>query len=203
MSLINEALKRTRDATYPGTAVSAPSLGSYRVGPSAAKPVFGIWHFLVIGAVILALIAGTYQFARSHISTLQQAMTVRDGSASAEPVAIGPQPSVHRVVPPPPTTFEVVSPEQAKAAEDALVERLMTRLRVSAPPVPEPVSIKEPGEPGLKLQGIMRDHDSFEAMINGYTYRVGDAIEGGRITAIDQRIVQLEMDGRPVELRLR
>ena len=82
------------------------------------------------------------------------------------------------------------NPRATHVSETAKTEQ------VSTAPVPPP----EP--PKFTLQGVMTDGQDREAVINGVSYRVGDNIEGARVTAIDTRSVRLQFGGHEIQLRL-
>ena len=63
-------------------------------------------------------------------------------------------------------------------------------------------SVKHPGVPALRLDGIVWSSHSPVALLNGTMVRPGDDIEGVAIKAIDRKRVQLELGGVRFYLRM-
>jgi len=199
MSLINEALKRTRDATYQSSAARAAESDAYRVGGGPAITSGSSRTGLVMIAVIVALVLGVVLFlVRQFIMPAQK---VRDGfmtnpslldapkqSAAPTPIPIAPQAAARTTV-------------DEKSAEDLLTvkvpERPGTKQTATA-------ASSAPAGPALALvlQGITSEGNSREAMINGYDVRPGDQIDGATVVAIDARDVRVQVGDREVMLRM-
>jgi hypothetical protein len=209
MSLINEALKRTRDATYQASVARPPQTDPYRLSSGSDTPALGSRTGLIMMAVIAALVLGGIVFlVRQFILPAQK---VRDGfisgpasleepKQSAAPVTPSP---VARVVETPVSVSAPAAPQAAvrtvadeKASEDQLMTRLMARLKTqsSSPSAPE--------TPAFVLQGITSQGTAREAMINGYNVHEGEQIDGATVAAIDAHDVKLQVDGREVLLRM-
>jgi hypothetical protein len=218
MSLINEALKRTRDASYqPAVALPPPVVTDPQIrGVSNSR---GLKSGL-LATVVIALVAvvGVVAVGLRVATGIQK---VKDGFASGANVTVQNTAKTERpshAVPTPvtPAPVDLPAPTQApatpaptptssspaassKTAEDELVGRLMEKIKAeqaaSAPkPLPEP--------PKLLLQGITSAADGNEAMINGVSLREGEDIEGARIVTIERRAVRLDFGGREIVLRL-
>jgi len=196
MSLINEALKRTRDGSYRHGPLPATAPAAYRLAPPPPPrfPAVTRRHLALAGLLNVATGAG---FAAHHFfprSATPPAPTRDVQTAEAELVkqllsqpraAPWPLPSS----PPPAATAPApVAPMSAAPVEPAGV----------APAVVPPRAL-----PALSLQGILRGGKFAEAMINGYTYRVGDTVGGARLVAIEDSAVRLVLDGHEFTLRMR
>ncbi len=176
MSLITEALRRTRDASRPAgppplPVVAAPPIPAPIIpaGPSHHSPMRAV---LVVLLVVVVMGAGYAGFRAS-----------RSTPVVAPPAPEPPAPVVVED-PPPPPVVEQPKPEP--------------------PPPPEPELAKPPRElPKLTLQGITHDKTGYEALINNWNVRVSQEIEGARVTAIENGVVKLEFDGQEIVLRLR
>ena len=198
MSLINEALKRTRDSAYQSVTVTPPTAPEYRVQSGAESS--GSKGKLLVTVVIGALaITGIILLVSQHTARLQDA---RPAVAEATP----PAPAPHLVPAPAAPEAEVTAPLSAapqqtvapplsepKVSEDQIVAKVMERIKAGPPAA---------AEPKLVLQGITYAKDDSEAMINGVTVRVGEDVEGARVVAIESRRVRLDVSGHEIVLRL-
>jgi len=179
VSLINEALKRTRDASFQAGQSPTNRPAAYQISQPAARPGVDLQTILIGAAIVVAVvivIAGSF--------------FMRAGPEPVNPVAVS-----------------LPVPAKPPVSEEQLVSRLMEKLQVEQarlPPAPPPPPVVPPAAlPKLTLQGIMRAGANSEAMINGYTYRVGDTVEGARLVAIEDGVVRLNHAGQEVVLRLR
>ena len=179
MSLINEALKRTRDASFQAGQSPTNRPAAYQISQPAARPGVDLQTILIGAAIVVAVvivIAGSF--------------FMRAGPEPVNPVAVS-----------------LPVPAKPPVSEEQLVSRLMEKLQAEQaklPPAPPPPPVIPPAAlPKLTLQGIMRAGANSEAMINGYTYRVGDTVEGARLVAIEDGVVRLNHAGQEVVLRLR
>ena len=184
MSLINEALKRTRDASFQAGQSPTNRPAAYQISQPAARPGVDLQTILIGAAIVVAVvivIAGSF--------------FMRAGPEPVNPVAVS-----------------LPVPAKPPVSEEQLVSRLMEKLQAEQaklPPAPVPTAPPPPpvvppaALPKLTLQGIMRAGANSEAMINGYTYRVGDTVEGARLVAIEDGVVRLNHAGQEVVLRLR
>ena len=108
-----------------------------------------------------------------------------------------------KMLPPAPTPTPALAPSPSLSPAPTPTPAPVMQ---EAPPPPPPVTKPPPpprDPPKLVLQGIMRGGRYDEALINGYSYRVGDEIEGAKVTAIEAGAVRLVFDGRELTLRLR
>ena len=208
MSLINEALKRTRDASY-NAVVPPPAMPSYRV-PSETHP--GGSRTALLFTILVAIVAiGGIIGLTTHV-TRRVAVLKTSFESSAEPAPTVSQPkqvetpSVPVAATPTAPAKVQASPAEPKpsnpaaepkTSEDQLVDRVVEKIKAeqaTAAATPEP--------PKFVLQGITYAPDGGEAMINGQSVRAGDDIEGAHVVAIDRRSVKLDCSGREVVLRL-
>jgi hypothetical protein len=214
VSLINEALKRTRDAAANG-GVQPPAAASYRiqskVESSGTKGNF-LATILIAGVVLVAVIV-----LGSHIA--KRVQNLKDGFASdtdatavetrptrpvvkpaTEPAPMPEvSPKTEITLPVPPATNEVAPTADTKAAEDQIVGKLMERIKAEQGAVPKTTSVDSPK---LVLQGITYAKDGSDAMINNQTVHEGDDIEGARVVTIENRRVKLDFNGHEITLRL-
>lgn len=197
MSLINEALKRTRDAGYQSAQTSPPATAEYRLEndakASGPKPIF-----LVIGVIGCAILAGGIALA-VWVAPRIQSVTDSLGPGKELPIAEA-KPSNPTIRPTPvaevapaatPQPAVATPPADTKGAEDQIVAKVMERIKA-----------EQPAAPQLVLQGITYASDNRDAMINGVTVHEGETIEGARVVTIDNRRVTLDLNGHEIILRL-
>jgi hypothetical protein len=219
MSLINEALKRTRDSAYQPVHTPPPAAPDYPVQtgvPPArlrtALVVTGVIGVLAIaGAVALApwLASRVHRVEDGFAPSTDRAITETKRSAhvTTHPAPMPEMPRTAEVAsssasapaPEAPTVPTTPPPSDAKASEDQLVAKVVERIKAEQP-VAAPPATPEP--PKLVLQGITYARDGSEAMINGVTVHEGEDIEGARVVTIENRRVKLDLAGREIILRL-
>lgn len=187
MSLINEALKRTRDASYQGNSVRPMTLDTYRVSnrPDAA---LGSRTSLWVSVLVIAL-AGVV------VLVLALRVVTRPGRQLHEALSVAemPTPLVDR------------APARKEPATPAAPIVVATVPAAPATVVPMPVtsaSIPAPEAPKLVLQGVTSTASWREAMINNYTVREGDDVDGARVVTIESRRVVLQFGDREIVLRM-
>lgn len=208
MSLINEALKRTRDASFNGGATPA-AVPSYRVqsGVESSGSKGTLLITVLVATIAIAGIVGMATRVTRHVASLKTGFdpsteataSAPETSQSESPTDPAPTPVPSTKVEAPPTeptpSTAAVDP---KTGEDQLVARVVEKIKAeqaaAAPAPPEP--------PKFVLQGITHAADGSEAMINGVSLREGEDIEGARVVAIDRRTVKLDCGGREIVLRL-
>ena len=199
MSLINEALKRTRDGSHRHGPLPATAPAAYRLAPPP-PPRHGpaSRRYLALTGLLIATAAAgvaAYQFFPRR--TTAPALTADVQSAEAELVQrlltrSPATPAAPPATPPPPAATTAPTAPAATAPAVPVEPAAVT------PPVSPPREV-----PALSLQGILRGGKFAEAMINGYTYRVGDSVSGATVVAIEDSAVRLELDGREFTLRMR
>jgi hypothetical protein len=209
MSLINEALKRTRD-TAVNAGVPAPAAATYRiqskVESSGAKGSF-FATILIAGVVLVSVIVLGSRIA-------ERVQHVQDGFASNTDVPAvdtkpilpvsepAPEPApMPDVLPKAKTTSPSASAPivDTKSTEDQIVTKVMERVKAEEAAAPKAASTDAPK---LVLQGITYAKDGSDAMINDQTVHEGDEIEGARVVTIESRRVKLDFNGREITLRL-
>ena len=177
MSLINDALKRARDASFEA--------GNPRpAAPEAAQPVavapkrktrrsMWVWVWLSL-AIVMLVLAGMLLLALRQFRPIERSNEVR-----VQPKVVVPEPAHVAPIEPAPVVEKKV--ETVAAA-------------VTPPPAPEP--------PRLVLQGISSGPDGREAMINGNNVRVGDELDGAKVVMIETRRVKLQFGEHEILLRM-
>jgi hypothetical protein len=204
MSLINEALKRTRDSAYQAAETSPPVAADYRPengikAQKAKKVVF------VMGVSAVAVLAGVIVLAVWLVPRIEGVkdglMPSKDLSIAKTPPSVSPRraPATTALSPkaevgssPPAAAAAPVS--DTKGAEDQIVAKVMERIKAEQPAAPS--------TPQLVLQGITYAPDNRDAMVNGVTVHEGEAIAGARVVAIESRRVTLNFNGQEIILRL-
>jgi hypothetical protein len=219
VSLINEALKRTRDASANAGA-PPPAVASYRiqskVESSGTKGNFLI-TILIAGVVLVGIIVLGSRIAKRVQNVQDGFVSGTDDSVTDTPVVKtkpsrpvvepvtepAPMPEVSPKIgiasPLAPATTAVTPTADAKVAEDQIVTKLMERIKAEQAGAPKTTSADLPK---LVLQGITYAKDGSDAMINNQTVREGDDIEGARVVTIENRRVKLDFNGHEITLRL-
>lgn len=206
MSLINEALKRTRDAAeQPGAAREPQSIESYRFSAAPDKTVSQLRTVLWVAGIALLLVVGGFGI---------YVMKFLAAPPSSELVA-----EIGHPAPPPPKPEEIPADILAKTQPPMAPPNPASALALppaahSAPvaavapePAPVPAVIPAPVPtapevPKLVLQGITSNGKTREALINGLELNVGDEVEGATILAIEARVVKLKFGGKEISLRM-
>ena len=220
MSLINEALKRTRDASYqPEVVLPPPVAPDYQNQPPVESrsskgiliatlvvALVAIAGVVVIGFRVATGIQKLKDGFASNASVVTAKATPTDHARSPVPAQVV-KPATAEAPPPAQTPAVSTAPQTAsapaansKTAEDELVGRLMEKIKAEQAAVaakPPPAEL-----PKLVLQGITSATDGNEAMINGVSLREGEDIEGARIVSIERRAVRLDFGGREIVLHL-
>jgi hypothetical protein len=210
MSLINEALKRTRDASFQaGTARPATVETGYRVSAvdetAALSGRSGVWvSLLVVVMAGVAVLVFSLRVAKPS-QRLREALVVRsDGSKAEAPAERDAQPIL--VTKQGPAVVPVVTPLPEKKVplehptEPPKQDLPPKASELPAPPTPAPTLLPE--SPKFALQGITSGPGWREAMINGYALREGDELDGARVTSIEPRRVKLQAGDREILLRM-
>jgi len=158
MSLINDALKRAKDAQQNSPPPRAPAP---QLPPAAVAPVekSGVWMTVPLIIVVCA-IAGLFFVWQNRQKTAAREPAAEPKPAAPIPVVSQPKPPVQPVAI---STPAPVAP---------------------APKTPVPVPIAS--APPLKLQAIFFAPGRSTAIINGKTVRVGNTFRGYRVMAITE-----------------
>jgi cytoskeletal protein RodZ len=218
MSLINEALKRTRDAAYQLPSAGPVTVDQYRIANNSHTtrlgPRLGI---VLVAALTLGAWVGMIVFffgypsfpGRKNREQLPSVSTVPRATVSPSSAPASSPPSTQdSQARNPSAQVRAVNPPSAKAAtpdetaEDALVAKLLAKIKAEQATTAKTPATPEPEPPRLVLQGVTSQGNSREAMINGSNVREGDEIEGARVVAIEARSVKLRFGGRDLVLRM-
>ena len=207
MSLINDALKRARQAQPRNT---PPPVGDVPLRPVEVARLrrSGPGMLLPLGIVVGLVMAVVVWWAWSRGGAGKRpAPAATPAVRSLPPVAARatkPAPPGNQQqpasAPPPPVARAVAAPVAAAPAASPAKA-------VPAPPVkasPPAVAAKAP-PPGIawpKLQGIFYRPDRPSALLNGKTFFVGDRIGDCLVLAIDRQSVTLVSAGRTNVLRM-
>lgn len=216
MSLINEALKRTRDTACQSARSLPPAApeSQLRHGVESSGPKGALLITALIGAVAVMSVVVLAPWLATRVHRVEDGLasstgspiteTKRSSPATPRP-ALMPETSRKAEIAPAPTSAPEppasppAPPSDPRASEDQLVAKVMERIKAEQP-VAAPPATPEP--PKLVLQGITVAKDGSEAMINGMTVREGEDIEGARVVTIESRRVKLDFGGREIILRL-
>ena len=203
MSLITEALKRAQNPTDQQPSAQPPPLiitprpeNRFVEVPQERnqRPRSGLLTMIVLVAV-LVVVAGA---AWARIWLLRKAPRERTPIPVAAKAARGRTSEAAAPAADTPAKPQVAVSKPAQATPVTRPLENVKTEQVAAAPVPSPAL--EP--PKLTLQGIMSEGQDREAVINGVSVRVGDNLEGARVTAIDARNVRLQFGEHEIVLRL-
>ncbi len=171
MSLVNDALKRAKEAQKKGQP-EAP-VPQLRPPEPAAAPSGGI------GMLVPIVIAGIAIVGLSVVWQNRHKAAAREPAVPPKPIA--PVVVVQETKPP---VQKVVAPAPKPVAPVvAVVEK--------PAPAPMPATVVGAPVPPFKLQAIFYTPGHSSAMINGKSVKAGDVYRGFRITAITQRSATL------------
>ncbi len=194
MSLINEALKRTRDATYQ-TGAAPSDAGDYRATQVATSSSFGSRTGRIAMLVIALLVVGMVGLVGRRIASPFKTLESGLESAASAPVPAQQVSAIQQPQRPAAPAISQAEPKPAvnvKAVEDQPVAK--------APQPPAPVA---PEPPKFVLQGIITgEANAREAMINSYSVHEGEEIGAAKVLSIDARSVRLLVDGHELTLRM-
>jgi hypothetical protein len=214
MSLINEALKRTRDASFQAGGTRPPAAESYRVSagddPLTLSSRSGTWvSLLVVAMAAVAVLVLSLRVTKPG-RNLREAMSARTETTTTDVNTLEPTPTVVAQKPAP-LTVPVVTPRpEKKTAEDQLVDKVMEKIKAEQtlvakdPPAPVPVPVMAPAlEPAkFVLQGVTSGAGWREALVNGTAVREGDDLDGARVVSIEARRVKLQLGEHEILLRM-
>jgi cytoskeletal protein RodZ len=214
MSLINDALKRAKEAQQQAqpNPPGGPPLRPVEHRPARDHSVWMMLLFAVVVATASILLWQWFQQSRPPKSQTLASQASTSGQSQAAPVALPPTPPVTPVVASlaaPPTTQSVpakdvgrpaVDPPKPEAAALSTTNVLApTNGPATAPPaaVPRAPAVETTPPPGpLKLQGILFHPTRPSAVVNGKLLFVGDRLGELRVMAIEQESVTLVGGGR-------
>ena len=204
MSLINDALKRAKQAQQEAAESPAPVPHLRPVEPSQESARHGLGLAVPIGLAVIALL-GLMLFwvlwkkeGSVAPATNRPALSVAARTPAAEPVSTpaaaptttpdssAPAPDVRPSIPEPAVASSNGSTTNPAAATSESTDSNHVATIESAPPTPPP----------LKLQSIVYNPRSPSAMINGRVVFVGDRMRDLRVVAIHRDDVVLIGGGR-------
>jgi hypothetical protein len=195
MSLINEALKRAKQAQEIVPSTPPPNLDFRTVEP--ARTAQRNQSMMLIAAlctvVILALLLVwlLIQSSGSSKPTSASPLIANAAPAAVQPAAPTP-PEAPKLAPssvsPQATVSEPIAPEPVKSAQPIAERQADTAPAIQAPPA-EVAQTPKPAAP--RLQSIVFNPKRPSAMISGRIVFIGDKFGEWRITAIDQESATL------------
>jgi len=163
MSLINDALKRAKDAQQKTRGIApGPQLRPAEPFPPAARRI----------GIVLPLVVVLFVFLSwSFVLQMREKASASQLPAENKPAApLNPAPKA------PLQTIAVSKPKSPATAKPV------------APPAVSPVNVPDPGP---KLQAIFFAPGHTTAIISGKTVRAGDSIKGFRVASISQNSATL------------
>jgi hypothetical protein len=215
MSLINEALKRAKEA-HQQAPVPPPDLPFRPVEPGQQRARRGLGLLLPVALALVALLALllVWQWAQRGVSSGPSeaaARTARPVQAPPETPA-KPAPVVAASAAPAPAT-PLQAPASVPAAVPAAVPVVEPAAGATNPPVADiqdsqatnaaPAVAPAPPKPApLRLQTIFFDPKRPSAIVSGKSVLIGDKVGALRVAAIDQESVTLVGSGHTNVLSL-
>ena len=178
MSLINDALKRAKQAQSPAPPPSAPHLHFRPVEPGqTVRHGFGLMFPVALALVALLILFLVWELAQTRATKQPGSSPPSElvARAASRPPTPAP-PAVSPALPATPMTSEPIPAAPAVAATDAKVAD-----DAPAPAKPAP----------LRLQAIVFNPAHPSAMINGKTVFIGEKVGEFRVGAISQNSATL------------
>ncbi len=216
MSLINEALRRTRDSERevppapPNTAELRPA--EYRPPPKAwAFYIFPLILILLLAALGLVLVKWWRATEHTRVRPVVVNATTRSPApptriaATALETQRTPAPTPAPVVAPAIEPRKVASVSHPQVVQPAASEPARAMASVSAPEPSNAVSVAQapvPAPVAFKLQAIFYHPSHPSVIINGKTLFVGDQLGSARLTSVTSDSAALESPGQTNLLRL-
>jgi hypothetical protein len=207
MSLINDALKRAKEAQQQAAPPPAPSLEFRPIEPAQVpRPSRGLMLPAILAAAALLILLLAWQWSqRSSPNALIEVKgrTTRSAPATPAPQTVAATVAPATVVPvpivPPVPDLPLVPaatpiPEPVGAVGPRTVSDTNALVATPSDSAANTVAVAEPAPPKpapIKLQAIVFSRTRPSVMINGKTLFVGDKLNGARVTAIDRESVTL------------
>ena len=202
MSLINDALKRAKQAQQDNPSPPAPGPQFRPADPKQQRSAAPGMLLLLVLVIVVSLGGFFVWWVAQARNTTRQTVAVagkESPAAEATPAPVTPQASeptpqpAVAVTPPAPTSNAVVA---AGAAEAEIAP-------ANSASNAEPVAPEAPPKPSPpKLQGIIYRPDRPAAIVNGKTVFLGDPVGEFRVLAISAESVTLESAGQTNVLTL-
>jgi hypothetical protein len=177
MSLINDALRRAKEAQERAPSAPTPHLPFRPVEPAQLNARRGLGLLVPATGAVVVLLGLLVVWLWTH---------TRGGAAPTEVNARTPnaQPAMIPTPAPPPPTSAIASAREAEAAA-ALIDNQIANMEESDAADASAMAAVEPPQPApLKLQGILYHPKQPSAMISGRTVFVGDKVGELRVAAI-------------------
>jgi hypothetical protein len=212
MSLVNDALRRAREAQRQTPPPPSPQMQFRPVEPTQ-QPPRNLGLIVPAALALVALLALLFIWQWTQRRTAMGPQEVRALTSPAVPPPIAPQPTTP---PPQPEVLAAAaqpsSPSQPfpQSEADTNVAKPLALPTPTAPPNPPVVKEQEndantsvtvapppePKWPPLKLQAIVFDPKRPSVLINGASLFVGEKLGDLRVVAIDRGSATLESAGR-------
>jgi hypothetical protein len=195
MSLINDALRRAKEAQEQAPRAPTPPLPFRPVEPAQQRARRGP-GVLVPATVLVAALLGfavVWHWTQTRSSATPTEVNAR--MAMVQPVTIP------ALAPPAPVSANSAAPE-GKTAAAPVDNQIADMEEDDAPDASAPTEVEPPQPPPLKLQGILYNPKQPSAMISGKTLFVGDKLGDSRVAAIDKDSVVLVGAGQTNVLNL-
>jgi hypothetical protein len=200
MSLINDALKRAKEAQQQAPP-SPSSQMHFRPVEPAQHARHGLGLMLPAALAVVALLALFLVWQRAQERQLTGPQAARALTAPAAQATIAPQPASPLVTATAPVTA-VANPPAATApatpASPPVTEDQQSEVSISAAILPPPAPKPAP----LRLQAIVFNPKRPSALISGKTLFIGDKLGDSRVVAIDQESATLVGAGKTNVLSL-
>lgn len=204
MSLINDALKRAKQAQQETAPPPAPNLQLRPVEPGqCTRQGIGLLVPAVLAVVALMLLLlvwqrsqqpGSGQPTEVHARAAMPAAPIAE--PPAEPAPAEPVPATEAIpaAPPAAPTEAMVDPGSVLEAAAVAMPAELPAVAAAGSEVPNVPAVVEAPPPRVslpKLQAIIFSPTRPSVMLNGKTLFIGDRLNGLRVTAIDKESVTL------------
>lgn len=204
MSLINEALKRAKQAPPP----RVPELSLRPVETPASErrgsPITAPLVLSLVGVVALLLVWEIFRQS-GVVSPRHDLVVSAQTAAVAEQPAATPAAATSPITAPAPKPAPSPQPPPAAAVPGAGLTIGTGATNIAAPANETnaaPAAAPAPEPPPLKLQGIVYNPSRPSAMINGRTVFIGERVRDFRVVAITSTSVTLSANGQSKVLEL-
>jgi hypothetical protein len=190
MSLINDALRRAKEAQKQAPAVPSHDLPFRPVetAQQRARHVLGLLLPVALVAVALLTLLLVWEWTRTHgtatvIEANARTARVPQAKTPAPVPAAKPAPVQELAAPPAPVTniAPALAADNTSAADDEPLADVQESAPTNAPAIAAPPL---PKLPPLRLQAIIFDPRRPSAMINGATLFIGEKVEDMQVVAI-------------------
>ena len=210
MSLINDALKRAREAQDQAARDVDRDIELRPVEPGSVPPRKAGW---VLPSVVTAavLLAGFCIYQAIRPSRQDTHVQARTTPQNAQPATTAVVPTIPETTPTKPVvttnipaTAPVRQPSQEQSAPQTVPEHVTSNTAATSVATTDMAAIphQTPVKPTLRLQGIVFHPTRPSAVINGKTVFVGDKIAEKRVLAIDVDTVTVAGSGETNVLTL-